>query len=73
LNVTTLPVLLTKYTAILSFIAIVKDVVEDIMWGRKCKQSCCRFGAISDVQLFYVGVVFIIVILDFYNMETVLA
>jgi hypothetical protein len=50
---------------------ILKDVVGEIVWNKKCKQIFFRFATVSEFPRFYVEVAFSVVIVHFYKMETI--
>jgi len=59
------------YRVIQSSSRLQKEVIEKIIWSIKCKQFFCRFSTLSEVRSFYVGVAFIVVIVDLYKVKTI--
>jgi hypothetical protein len=52
------------------FYTILTGVVGEIIWSRTCKQRFYRFSLVSELRCFYVGVAFIIVIVNFYKVNS---
>jgi hypothetical protein len=49
---------------------VLKEVVREIIWSKKCKYIFYGFATVSKLLRFYICVAFIIVIIDFYKKET---
>jgi hypothetical protein len=58
------------YRAIQSSSTILKDVIGEIIWSRKCSQRFSRFTLFPNEDILYVDDLRLFVTVDFYRIES---